>query len=662
MLVLTKKGVSGVQLGRHFILSQEGVPNDATLEMETSTFGTDGTTAIQNVLKRRGSMPMLVDCDTKTRINEGGVSVWVGSNTTLNFINGGGWVTTTGSNCVSVINENPVGMVPDGNGGEKLGACIDENISFKGRFTLNMNGFRGLVGQQAHHIDNVTWTMGVNMMGVKNLDIESFFGLNQRTFTILLANCENVKCGLLDFRCNPTRQTSGDYAGFYSGNTDGIKILACRNVTIDKIQGTCGDDLFSVVGNDGLFPPGKGGPANFVHPYMCYGPCINIHIKEVFFDGSDFGGRFLSTDSLINNVRIDYMHGTTQGQFFVSDNLARGAGACYQKAAGANGGGQWGRIRFGTIDVECTGLAPYYKAWMFFETDTNSGGSIKSIIIDKISRTANSRAGFPTIQMLNLGVKYMSINGSEIDVDNAGNDNPLLALYNCSFRKLKLANCDMDRSVGATRTTGPILVIDNNTFIGTLALDNLSATKANFLVEQRNGNVNTLVATKLACDGFNAYYLANGSSIYQVFASSYASDNADFFLANSGTITKRGGDAFASSTGTTTAVSGPSSAMLASPNPFTPPTAGQGGTKAVRLTTTGNALTSPIASVQYRIRSNGTDYDINGTPITASSGSNFPFDWMLSAQGNSVLQLFSISTCQDGSTLTSPLYNLTVQN
>ena len=163
-----------------YYLSANNAISDADIGINSVTFGTDNTIAIQSILDKAQSNPIIVYWDGRYSVT----GLKVHSNTTIIAYEG----------CGAILRNNSDNPLLE-NANRSFSTYADSNISIQGGI-WNANGFNKIMNPAQIH-DNpeeglVGWISGFRFFGVENLSIKDAIIYKPRTFALHAGNVKNV--------------------------------------------------------------------------------------------------------------------------------------------------------------------------------------------------------------------------------------------------------------------------------------------------------------------------------------------------------------------------------------------------------------------------------------------------------------------------------------
>jgi hypothetical protein len=372
------------------VLSEEGILNDATLEMNSSTFGTDQTTPIQTLIDNLHDGDTL-DIDvaasgTQFRLKGGQFDTIY-----YYFRDGKGFIQRDNSNLPFTLNANPTSTSPvDG----KM-AIIGENNNG----IINGNGWRGGIERQTKQTTQ-GWAVGMRFAGVTGIRVQGIVFRNCRSFSSFFTLSQDVS--FIDITC----EAQGEQ------NQDGCKFLVGDEFTIINLSGSgMGDDLLSFCSNDIFWPTDPpptpvGGGQTAYDPWAVYGAISNWSVTGLSNTGSRFMLRLLSGDSPVNSGTVTGVSGDTETVWLIMDNYSEAPENLY----GAGGEGSAtnlgyfpGTYTFSNINVSLSN-AGYKNAYAFI-----NGTSVGTVsFVAYIMPNANMQF-YPGL-LINTGTNANTIN------------------------------------------------------------------------------------------------------------------------------------------------------------------------------------------------------------------------------------------------------------
>ena len=395
--------------------------------------GTDDTKALQAALDtaaRAGHLRLVLDGAALIS-----APLRIYSNTTILCPDRGcGVFLRAGSDCCMLRNAH-----------WRVDGIEDENIELIGG-TWNHNAAGQIhdhgEGDEARGEDPLTsWVIGFKFYGVRGLTARDLTIMNQRTFTVLMANWERVTMENvhIDLRQYMSAQ-----------NQDGLHFFGPgRHLTLRNISGRSGDDFIALAPDE---------------------VDLKSSITDVSIDGvtlmdADQGIRLLCRgDGTLDRVAIRHVSGTFRGFGFYINPWFE-----------SDTGGHYGHILMEDVDLEP--LAPaydYHPPYLF-----HVGGTIDSLVLKDVYL----RQGRFPVEPLIVGGQYATdspatprtptrvgnlvLDGVEIADASGGAAPPHFAHVRAPVGSLTIRNA---RFTGSPRPGAALLKLDEDGAVGRLTL------------------------------------------------------------------------------------------------------------------------------------------------------------------------------------------------
>ena len=475
-----------------YYLSSYGVSNTADLLMESTTFGTDQTAKIQNILnKATKKNPIIVIWDVKCAITQ----IRIKSYTTILVNSNCGAIQITGTNNQMIVNYHKVDSTNNLNNFTRR----DSNITMIGGI-WNQNASISGVQNQLHNVPS-GFNQIMRFSGVVNLNLSNMTLRNGRTYNLYVNNFYKVNAQNIKFELPSTVVSLGNHDGFKIGGPG-------KNLIAINIHGVTRDDMMSVCANDGLKPTTAAkldstslseviNGITYKYPYFdaaaTYGALDSIYINNVTFEtGTEYGFRFLATTDTLKNVVLNGLHGHTKHGIIESTTWPN----CYGSGS-SNNVGYYKNLTIKNVDATLDVSSWYdYYAWMYFS------GVYQNLQIKTCKRT-DAAVYFPYIyfeqgmvadSILVQGVKTTATNNvtsTIMDIVNSGLD---------ASRKLTLDSVDFDR--GNATTNSSYIYGGYNNYGSTLIFRNTYT----------SGISNCINASMLHWNNFNASHITFNNS------------------------------------------------------------------------------------------------------------------------------------------------------
>jgi hypothetical protein len=504
-------GGSSSTSAKVFYLSLSGCVSDADLSMNSTTLGTDNTSAIQTVINNApsGSIIYVDGRYSATQIKiKPNLSI-IGTNPSNGFIQ------RTNSDKPFIINFNRSGT-----------SIVDSNIVLQ-NLIINGNGYTsgGVANQAKTSIEG--WTMSLRMSGVKNLKVKDVILLNPRTFCSYVNNFEDVV--FENIVC--TVAASAPY-----GNGDGVKFGGYfKGLVLKNLSGSTKDDLFSICANDGFQSTNTAGTITdgpSYDPSASRGACTDFVVDGVNFLNSYQGFRILSISDRIDRGAIRNIKGSLLNNLIgIIDNYSfPGQDNTTFNYDGVTTAGNVGKITFEDINVTCaagagTGLI-------------NIGLSADELVFNNITRddfTTSERSIVVrggTISTLRIN-DYKSKGAAAVDC---------IEMSGGTVNSLVINDAQYDRGTAGSSASS-LFKLSGGT-LGSLRINGAQGNNLASLVNYSAGTLTQVLASNVLLKNMTTPFIACTPTLPKLTFS-----NFDGTLTHTGTITAKQGDAFTNTAG-----------------------------------------------------------------------------------------------------------------
>lgn len=409
-----------------FYTSKMGLVDDASLAMESTTFGTDNTASMQAILNNASSTtPITVYVDGHYSATQ----LQVLSNTKIVVLPGCGFIQRTNSNVPFIKNTH-----------QSTGSTgvVESNIEIDGGI-WNGNGQVSGTANQSHDggTSGTGWNTIFRFSGVNNLIMRDITTLNSRTMAIMINNSSNIYFQNWFTNLPATLAGSNDY--------DGVHFIGpMTNVVVKNLYGNSQDDLIALDANDVWQTTNPSGNLPLNGSTYDLGASVG-NITDVFVDGINFqntksGIRLLSTAALLGRINISNVMGTVSQQWLVCDyytenpSYINNGGLAFKK-------GNISSVRIDNVNVTAT-TGGYKPAQAYIHTIANEisitnykrpsiGNGYPSLMVDtgstinrlnishNFSMTSNTNTSAFNIIQLNGNINHINIFDSAILRDSA---------------------------------------------------------------------------------------------------------------------------------------------------------------------------------------------------------------------------------------------------
>jgi hypothetical protein len=416
-----------------YFLSQNRAVSDADISEGSTVFGTDNTSAIQNILNKAKLEPIVVYWDGKYSVT--GLKVY--SNTTIIAFEG----------CGAILRNNSDNSLLE-NANRSFSSYADSHISIQGGI-WNGNGFNDILNPAQIHDDPkegfLGWVSVFRFFGIENLSIKDAIIYRPRTFALHAGKVKNVFIQNVKIDVGETAPINCDGLHF-----DGPS----ENITIKDCVIRAKDDHIAFNADEA---PG--------------GDITNVMVDNIKLEGGLFGIRLLSQKRLIDKVTISNIHGITKEYWLIIDN--------YWQSRPKDANGNFGTIFIENINVESTGR---FVSFSLNHSCANISANTECLILKNIYRNRYTEDNFPSILISGKGktIKKLIIDGynasdsttkttSHIEIDGAMVN--YLSLINSTVTRDNLVN------------SSPLLCVRNGGSVDCLQMDNIFCKGINNIVD-----------------------------------------------------------------------------------------------------------------------------------------------------------------------------------
>lgn len=447
--VLNQSGSTVAPIGNVVYFSKAGIISNASVNLYDSSFGTDQTTAMQNILNTASATnPLTVYIDVKASCT----GLRVKSNTIINILPACGLILRDHSDNWLISNYN---WTANSN------AIVDSNITINGGI-LNGNGWRNGVNLQANNTHAKGQITVINFFGVKNVNLINTTFLNASSWCILFATSQNTYIN----NC-----VINDGVGQYI--QDGIDFLGLANVvTVTNCTISNGDDKIVFCPNSTGGTVTYGGGVSIDHSVYTGvdGDQTNIHVSNIVFTGTGKGFAFyIQGGNQVRDVYISNISGTCQSLWLDMENYLPG----YTITSGSQIAHN---IHISNVDVQ---VASYVGYGANPSPNISIGVSIDRLDLKNITRTDWSQnAETININTQTSSPRYVTIGNLTIDgylstyPSGAGNIASHIILGNATVTTFNLINSAIDFYGYAYSINRPFLSTSSSSVINNLFMSN----------------------------------------------------------------------------------------------------------------------------------------------------------------------------------------------
>ncbi len=452
-------------------LSVHGAVSDAEIGMNSITFGTDNTAAIQHVLDKAKDSPITVYWDGKYSVT--GLKIY--SNTTIIANAGCGAILRNHSDKSIFINAR-----------QSFGFEKDSNIVISGGI-WNGNYYNPEIPQGAQSKgDSINGLVTCfRFHGVDNLTVRDAVFYKPATYAIAASNVTHVLYEniIVDVGPNPLINNDGLHI---DGNSQYGVIRHCIINTHDDGIGLNADDLYLHWFNRN----GKPSKTAF-YPETAAGPISDILIEDITFNSSLFGIRILSGKSRVDRITIRNIKGYTKGYAMIIDNFWQDPNLVTRAGPG----------NIGTINIEDFDVAILPDSGTGFsinESCINVSTNIEQLICRNIKRKYFG-AGEPTIYIRGENTEIGSL---EIDgyysLDTTRNSSiPHILVDGASVNQLSISNASIIRKQKEVENNSVLLRTQNHSNVNALQFNRINTEGIASLVSNPSGKIDIINASNI---------------------------------------------------------------------------------------------------------------------------------------------------------------------
>lgn len=504
-----------------FYLSENGAISDAELGMFSTTFGTDNTKAIQDVLDKAIKSPITVYWNGRYSVT--GLKIY--SNTTIIANAGCGAILRNHSDKSIFINAN-----------QSFGSKKDSNIIITGGI-WNGNYYNPEIPKGAQSKgDSITGLVGCfRFYGVDYLTVRDAILYKPATYALAAANVSHVLYEniIVDVGPNPLINNDGVHI---DGNSQYGTIRHCIINTHDDGIGLNADDLYLHWYN-GKNDRNSLSSKDVFYSEAAAGPISDILIDDITFNSSLFGIRILSGQSRVDRITIRNIKGYTKGYAMVVDNYQHNPEMLTWAGPG----------NIGTINVEDFDVAIFPGSGMPNESCINVSTNVEQLIFRNIKRKFFA-AGEPTIYIKgkNTVIGTMEIDGYySLDTTRSSAISHILS-DGASIKQLSISNVSIARTHDKMKNSSVLLQTRNNSNIGSLQFNRINIDGIASLISNPSGILHIINASNVIhtnASGQFSFYLNNKKNeVESLNVSNFTGNNP--IVGGNSKITIKKGDGF----------------------------------------------------------------------------------------------------------------------
>jgi hypothetical protein len=503
-----------------YYLSANGAISDAEIGMNSVTFGTDNTLAIQNVLDKAKEAPIVVYWDGKYSVT--GLKIY--SNTTV-IANAG---------CGAILRNHSDKSIFS-NANKSFGSKKDSNIVITGG-TWNGNYYNPEIPKGAQSKgDSINGLVACfRFYGVDNLVVRDAILYKPATYALAAANVihvlyENI---IVDVGPDPLINNDGIHI---DGNSQYGVIRHCILNTHDDAIGLNADDLYSHwLGKKG------GYSKDDYYTEDAAGPISDILIDDITLNSQLFGIRILSGNSRVDRITIRNVKGFTKEYALVIDNYQHDPSIVTWAGPG----------NIGTINVEDFDVAivPHEEIKMPNRSCINVSTNVEQFILKNIKRKYFA-AKEPTIFIKgkNTVIGNLEIDGYySLDTTKSSAISHIL-VDGASINSVSITNATVRRTENDIQNSSVLLNVKNNSNINFLQLNRIYVDGVASIVSNSTGALNVINASNIIyANEFNhfPFHLNNENNTIKALTLSNFYGNNNKITGGSSKILNKNGDAF----------------------------------------------------------------------------------------------------------------------
>jgi hypothetical protein len=501
-----------------FYLSTHGAISDAQIGMNSVTFGTDNTAAIQSVLDNAQKFPITVYWDGKYSIT--GLKIY--SNTTIIANAGCGAILRNHSDKSIFINAS-----------QSFGSVKDSNIVISGGI-WNGNYYNPEIPRGAQSKgDRINGLVACfRFYGVDNLIVRDAILYKPATYALAAANVTHVLYENIIVDVGPSPLINND--GLHiDGNSQYGVIRHCIINTHDDGIGLNADDLYL-----NWYDKKDASSEKSFYSEACAGPISDILIDDITFNSSLFGIRILSGKSRVDRITIRNIKGYTKGYAMVVDNYQHDPALVTWAGPG----------NIGTINVEDFDVSIYPGPEnMPNESCINVSTNVEQLILKNIKRKHFS-AGEPTIYIRgkNTVIGSMEIDGYySLDTTKNSAISHIL-VEGSSINQLSISNVSIRNTNKETVNKSVLLETKNNCNVNYLQFNRINTDGIASVISNSSGNLNVINASNIihvnAHDNYPFYLNNDKNEIKALTISNFY--GSELIYGGTSKILNKKGDAF----------------------------------------------------------------------------------------------------------------------
>jgi hypothetical protein len=456
-----------------YYLSMHGAVSDADIGMNSVTFGTDNTSAIQQVLEKARYSPITVYWDGKYSVT--GLLVY--SNTTVIANAGCGAILRNHSDKSILMNAS-----------QTFGADKDSNITISGGI-WNGNYYNPQIPRGAQGKgDSITGLVACfRFYGVDNLIVRDAILYKPATYALAAANVTHVLYENIIVDVGPDPLINNDGVHIDGNSRYGV-IRHCIINAHDDGVGLNADDLYLHWYNGKADRNGTSSNPGLFYSEKSAGPISDILIEDITFNSTLFGIRILSGQSRVDRITIRNIKGYTQGYALVVDNYQHNPEMLTWAGPG----------NIGTINVEDVDVEIHTGIQMPNESCMNVSTNVEQLIFKNIKRKYFA-AGEPTILIRgkNTVICSMEVDGYYSFDTTKNSAIPHILIDGASVNQLSVSNVSILRKQIELENTSVLLETRNKGTINTLQFSRINTDGIASLISNSNGNLNIINASNV---------------------------------------------------------------------------------------------------------------------------------------------------------------------
>ena len=494
----------------YYSTTQYGAIDDADISLGSTSFGTDNTTILQQLLDEALTKPITIIWDGKHSTQ----GLTINSNTTIIGINGCGVILRNSSNSPVFVNSNRV--LPSSTGGYGSN-IVDENIIIKD-LIINGNGYNDAVGgndvfdvaNNGSAVNGSAQTKRIpiiDFLGAREVYINNVKLLGGRYWATSFCNVQQVHINNLDI-------DFGDSSSRDDANYDGLHFNGyARWISCDglRLKGTKDDCLaLNADANPILYPSYQG-------------DILDATFNNINFNNSVRGIRIQSATSRVDRISFSNIFGETTDAICLIETLW---GTDY---------GNIGSIYFDNINVILTDDSYYFADAYFYI----SSQTLDSLVIKNFTRN-DFTYDAPLVYVANSNVEIKNIDIDGVYMHSTGGTyaSPLIEVIAGDVKNINISNLTHRESTGKINAD---IIKQSGGTIESISLSNLQLNNIGKILNNTAGTLNRIKGVNIQHLGTVDIPFTSATTITDLGLSNFNTDNDSL---TSGVYTNKFGDGF----------------------------------------------------------------------------------------------------------------------